>query len=91
MISGQWLISETVPVYKNKGEKKNIENYRPIANLCSASKIFEKLILKRIMKLEIKNDCDMTGVQQHGFKKQISTSTLAAELQSTIARALDED
>ena len=35
-----------VPIYK-KGNKKDIENYRPIANLCSTSKIFEKLILKR--------------------------------------------
>ena len=40
----QWLFAKITPVPK-KGLKNNIENYRPITNLCSASKIFEKLIL----------------------------------------------
>ena len=30
-----------------------VENYRPVANLCSVSKKIEKLILKRIAELEI--------------------------------------
>ena len=47
-VPGQWLVSKTMPVFKNKGSKNDIENYRPISNLCSSSKIFEKLILKRI-------------------------------------------
>jgi hypothetical protein len=34
-------VSKTIPVYKNKGNKKYIENYRPIANLCTASKVFK--------------------------------------------------
>ena len=44
----QWLVSKTIPVFKNKGDPKDIENYRPISNLCSCSKISEKLILKRM-------------------------------------------
>ena len=52
-----------------KGPKQNIENYRLIANLCSSSKIFEKLILKQIQKLETLNEIDITGKNQHGFKK----------------------
>ena len=46
-----------------------MENYRPIANLCCISKIFEKLILKQIRYLEETNNLDLTGKQQHGFKK----------------------
>ena len=65
----QWLISKIVPIHK-KGPKTNIENYRPIANLCSTSKIFERLILKRIQSIELLNDVDITGKQQHGFKKK---------------------
>ena len=42
-IPEQWKISKIVPIHK-KGPKDCIENYRPVANLCSASKIFEKLI-----------------------------------------------
>ena len=54
-IREHWLISKIIPIHK-KGQIKNVENYRPIANLCSCSKIFEKLILQRIRKLEIKQN-----------------------------------
>ena len=89
-IPQQWLISKITPIHK-KGQKTPIENYRPIANLCSTSKIFERLILKRIQSIELANDVDITGKQQHGFKKCKSTTTLALQIQSLIARALDED
>ena len=90
-IPSQWLVAKTIPVYKNKGDKKDIESYRPIANLCSTSKLFEKLILKRILEIEATNNVDLTGINQHGFKKKRSTSTLSNHLQSIIGRALDED
>ena len=70
VIPGQWLISKIVPVHK-KGDKSVIENYRPVANLCSVSKIFEKLILKKINELEIINGVSVGGKQQHGFMKSI--------------------
>ena len=89
-IPEQWLIAKTIPIHK-KGPKQNIENYRPVANLCSTTKIFEKLILKRIQKLETLNNIDITGKNQHGFKKKKSTSTLGIQIQSLISRALDED
>ena len=87
----QWLVSKTIPVYKNKGEKKDIENYRPISNLCSSSKIFEKLILKRILDLQTEHNVDLTGLSQHGFKKKRSTLTLSLTIQTIIASALEED
>jgi hypothetical protein len=90
-ILGQWLIAKTIPIFKNKGEKKNIESYRPIANLCSVSKVFEKFILKRLLDIQEKNNCDLTGINQHGFKQNRSTSRLSIEIQNMIARALDED
>ena len=87
----QWLVAKTIPVYKNKGPAKDIKNYRPIANLCSTSKVFEKLILKRIMDIQTTHGEDLTGVNQHGFKKARSTSTLTVQLQSMIANALNDD
>jgi hypothetical protein len=60
-VTQQWLIAKTIPVYKNKGEKNSIEYYPPIANLCSTSKIFEKLVLKRINELQTESGCDRTG------------------------------
>jgi hypothetical protein len=90
-VPDQWLISKTILVYKNKGDAKSIENYRPIANLCSASKIFEKLILKRISEIKEQNNCDITGSNQHGFKRGMSTATILLTLQFQIARALDQN
>ena len=46
-IPEQWKIAKIVPTFK-KGNRNSVENYRPIANLCSASKKIEKLILKQI-------------------------------------------
>ena len=66
-IPEQWLIAKLTPIHK-KGPQNKIDNYRPISNLCSASKIFEKLILKRIQNLEILNKINITGVNQHGLK-----------------------
>jgi hypothetical protein len=67
-IPEQWLVAKTLPVYKKKGNTKDMENYRPIANLCSSSKIFEKLILKRILEIQEKQQIDLTNENQHGFK-----------------------
>ncbi len=88
-VQDQWLIAKTIPVYKNKGQTSDINNYRPIANLCSASKIFKKLILKRILEIQDTAGIDFTNKHQHGFKRKSSTTTLMAVLQSQIARALE--
>ena len=89
-IPGQWLISKIIPVHK-KGSRSDCTNYRPVANLCSTSKIFEKMILNRIRSIESINGIEVGGRQQHGFTKNKSTLTAGLLLQSLIARALDED
>ena len=50
------------------------------------SKIFE-----RIYEIEDMNNVDLTGTNQHGFKRKRSTSTAGLEIQSEIARALDSN
>jgi hypothetical protein len=56
--------------------KNNIESYRLISNLCSTSKLFEKLILKRILSIQECNKVDVTGIQQYGFKHAKSTTSV---------------
>ena len=95
-IPEQWKVAKVAKVAKKnpifiKGKRTEIENYRPVANLCSASKVFEKLILKQIHYLESKNSLDLTGKEQHGFKKSKSTATAGALLQSLIGRAADNN
>jgi hypothetical protein len=89
-IPEQWKMAKIIPIFK-KGSKTAIENYRPIANQCCISKIFEKLILRQINYLESINKLDFTGKQQHGFKKNKSTLTAGLLLQSLIARATDDN
>ena len=55
------------------------------------SKIYEKLILQQLLKIAKTNNVDLTGDSQHGFKAQRSTITAALNIQSLIARALDEN
>ena len=86
----QWLISKIIPIFK-KGSKTEVENYRPIANLCSTTKIFEQLIIDRLREIETSNSCDLTGKPQHGFKQKRSTATAGLTLQSILTRALDSD
>ena len=88
-IPEQWLISKIIPVFK-KGDAKQIENYRPIANLCATSKIFEKLIQNKLLQIQTENDIDLTNKSQHGFKKKHSTNSAGLLLQSVLARALDD-
>jgi hypothetical protein len=85
----QWKISRTLPLFK-KGNKRNINSYRPISNLCSASKIFERLMLSRLTDIETLNNIDLTGKMQHGFKKGKSTVTALKEIQSQIATKIDQ-
>jgi len=89
-LPSQWLIAKVCPIFK-KGNKNEISNYRPISNLCSTSKIFEKLILKRILEIQEEGKIDLTGIEQHGFKAQKSTASAALIIQSIIARAVDTD
>ena len=89
-IHEQWLISKTIPIFK-KGKTNAISNYRPISNLCSSTKIFEKLILMRLRQLEKENNCDITGNEQHGFKTKRSTNTAGLLLQSILSHSLDQD
>jgi hypothetical protein len=61
-----------------KGDIKSIEDFGPIVNPCSIFKIFEKLILKRILEIQDDNQCDLTG--QNGFKKNCSNTVFTSPI-----------
>lgn len=89
VIPSKWKISRIVALHK-KGDKSSVENYRPISNVCSLAKIFERCILNEINTTANIDSIDISGVNQHGFKKGHSTSTLALDLQTHIAKALEK-
>jgi hypothetical protein len=90
VIPEQWKTSRILPLYK-KGKKSLIVNYRPISNLCAGSKVFERLILMRILEIEEESSTSLTGTNQHGFKKERSTITASVDIQSRVAALMDQD
>jgi len=67
-IPQQWKTSRVIPLFK-KGDKTDINNYRPISNLCAGSKILEKLILQRLIDIEKKSGVSLTGEQLQPSRK----------------------
>lgn len=69
------------PIYKN-GDKKNVTNYRPISVLSTISKIFEKLINKRL--LSFLHDKKVLSERQFGFRIGRSTEDAVIELTTAV-------
>lgn len=58
-----WKLSYVVPIYKNNGDRNNVENYRPISLMSLIPKLFESII-SDFLNSEFKN---IIASQQHGF------------------------
>lgn len=67
----QWRVACVQPVYKNKGERSQPSNYRPIALLCSTSKVFESLLKEQLLSFCMKNR--LIPDSQFGFLPHRST------------------
>jgi len=79
-------VSRIIPLHK-KLTKTNIENYRPIANLSSIAKLYEKVILKKLQD-ETK---DQEGDYQHAYRAHHSTTSALLELQHKISKNLEKN
>jgi hypothetical protein len=80
--------SEVKPIYK-KGNKLNTSNYRPISLLPVFSKIFEKILYRRLYQhLTINN---ILTKEQFGFRCNTSTETALYALISNILSTLNNN
>ena len=64
-------VAEVIPIFK-QGSKINCSNYRPISLLYSFSKIFEKIVYKRVYRYLLK--FELLSPSQFGFQCGVSTS-----------------
>jgi hypothetical protein len=78
-----WKLARVIPLHK-KGDRTEPSNYRPISNLCSIGKFFEKIILNKLNEYG-----DLEGNHQHGFKAKHSTTTAVLDVQKALAERLD--
>ena len=76
-----------IPLFK-KGDKHNVENFRPISILPTFSKIFEHAINIQLKKFLQKNK--IINPYQHGFVENKSTDTALCEFASEITKCLDK-
>jgi hypothetical protein len=81
----QWKISNVCPVYKQKGDKRDISNYRPIALL--STKIFEKVIYKSLYEFCVLHNVLIS--ENSGFKKNYSTVNQLIAFTHKIYKAID--
>ena len=76
-------ISKVIPIYK-KGDKGNVENYRPISLTSIFSKILEKVIKSRLVKFfELSK-------HQYGFQEKSSTQGATVDLIHNIVTKLED-
>ena len=74
----EWKSAIVTPLYKNKGDKSDFNNYRGISVLPPIAKIFEKILAMQIsIFLNIKN---ILFSGQHGFRNGHSCETALHEL-----------
>ena len=76
------------PLYKNKGDENDLNNYRGISVLPPLCKVFEKLLSKRIKEYFELNSLLFTG--QHGFRANHSCETALHEVISNCLNNLDK-
>jgi hypothetical protein len=75
------------PVYKSKGEKTSVDNYRPISIVPSISKIIESILSQLLMK-HLEND--LVTDRQFAYRKSKSTTSAAYDMINSITTGLDD-
>ena len=80
-------IAKVIPVFK-AGDVKSVTNYRPISILPVFSKIFEKVIYKRLDDFLAKNE--ILHKNQFGFRAKLSTCAALLQLVDKITESIDK-
>ena len=84
-IPTEWKNANVVPVHK-KGDKSNVENYRPISLTCLIMKVFEKLVRERLYRACL----EKVTPHQHGFVPLKSCTTQLIEFNCELAINLNQ-
>ena len=72
----EWKMARVTPVFK-KGEKSDLNNYRPISVIPAVSKVFEKIVYDQLY--PYLNDNQLLSSCQSGFRSLHSTLTALLE------------
>ncbi len=81
----KWKIAKVIPLYKGKGSKEDLSNYRPISLLPTFSKIIEKILDKQLR--EFLEGNNILYSNQFGFRKGHQTTHIIMAAQDFIIEA----
>ena len=82
IVPSDWVKSNIIPIYKNKSNKNEPNNYCPITVLSCTGKLFTSIINSRLTFFLEENR--ILNETQSGFRKEYSTIDNIMALQSTI-------
>lgn len=71
IVPSDWVKGNIIPIYKNKGNKLDPANYRPITLLSCIGKVFTAILNNRLSKYL--DDNEILNETQSGFRKDYST------------------
>ena len=84
-LPNKWKLANVIPIFKKKGSKSSVENYRPISLTCLPMKIFEYCIRDMLM-----SKCNhLLNNKQHGFRPERSCLTQLIPFTNSLALALN--
>ena len=86
-IPKEWKMANISPIFK-KGDKSNVENYRPVSLTAFYGKVLEKIIKQNIEKFLM--DTKFVKNSQHGFMKGGSCLSNLLICQDSIVQMIDE-
>jgi hypothetical protein len=87
IVPNQLKIAKVIPVFKS-GDRRLIENYRPISLLNVFSKVFEKIVHNRLT--SFLNFNNLISPRPFGFRKSHSTVHPLTLFTNSVGRALNE-
>ena len=70
IIPDAWLIGIIKPVFKNKGDKNDLDNYRSLCLTSNLGKVFTSILNTRLNKLS--DEIGIMSDSQGGFRKGYS-------------------
>ena len=87
IIPTDWKQATVVPIFKGKGDKNEVNNYRPVSLTSTTCKVMESIIHKHITEY-----CDKKKIlthEQHGFRSKHSTTSNLLELINELTSLMD--
>ena len=83
-----WKMANVTPIFKKKGKRSNIEDYRPVSLTCVFSRIAEKIVRDTVV--DHLNENSFLNEIQHGFVKKKGTMTQLLLSLNAWVKALDD-